>query len=390
MTRLLSALLGRMPIGWLQLTHNRSRLITAIAGVAFANVLVFVQLGVLGALGDSVVATYKVFDADVLVSASDANTLTEGGNVARQRMFQALSTPGVESAAPLLLGNVFWEVDDDTNINFQVIGIDPSAPAFVAAPWSAKIELLKIPGAVLIDEAARGLPLETLSDLSSETRHSFELNGRRVVALGTVQLGGGFSADGILLVSDQTFLRMFPNRTSRAPDHIMVRLDPQAHVPTVLTALRQSLPADLRVRTMESAAADDQRFQTTERPTGLIFGFGVVMGTIVGLIIVYQILSTDVADHLREYATFKAMGYRDRFFIGIVLEEAVILAAFGFIPGFIVSALLYSVLASATALPVEMNLLRAVSVLGGTAVACVASGAIATRRLAASDPADLF
>ena len=54
---------------------------------------------------------------------------------------------------------------------------------------------------------------------------------------------------------------------------------------------------------------------------------------LVGLVIVYQVLSTDVADHLREYATFKAMGYPHRFFLGIVFEEALILGVIGFVPG---------------------------------------------------------
>jgi putative ABC transport system permease protein len=107
-------------------------------------------------------------------------------------------------------------------------------------------------------------------------------------------------------------------------------------------------------------------------------------------VIVYQVLATDVSDHLKEYATFKAMGYDQGFFLGIVFEEALILAIFGFIPGVILSTLLYFGLASATGLPVEMDIGRAISVFFGTLIACSISGAIATRRLAGADPADLF
>ncbi len=78
---------------------------------------------------------------------------------------------------------------------------------------------------------------------------------------------------------------------------------------------------------MADSQAADLSYQTTQRPTGVIFGFGVAMGVLVGLVIVYQVLSTDVADHLREYATFKAMGYPHRFFLSIVFEEAAILGA---------------------------------------------------------------
>jgi putative ABC transport system permease protein len=144
------------------------------------------------------------------------------------------------------------------------------------------------------------------------------------------------------------------------------------------------------VRTVEEASARDQRFQTTQRPVGLVFGFGVVIGVLVGVIIVYQVLSTDVADHLKEYATFKAIGYPQRFFLGVVFEEALILGLLGFVPGFLVSLGLYAAVAAATGLPLAMTSARAGAVLLGTVAMCALSGAMATRRLARADPADLF
>jgi putative ABC transport system permease protein len=141
---------------------------------------------------------------------------------------------------------------------------------------------------------------------------------------------------------------------------------------------------------MGDAIAEDQRYQATERPTGIIFGFGVVIGVLVGIVIVYQVLSTDVADHMREYATFKAIGYPHRYFIGVILEEALILATLGFVPGIVIATVLYTALNAATGLPLEMTVQTASVVFAGTLVACALSGAIATRRLAAADPADLF
>ena len=114
------------------------------------------------------------------------------------------------------------------------------------------------------------------------------------------------------------------------------------------------------------------------------------MGIIVGLVIVYQLLSTDVADHLKEYATFKAMGYSQSFFLGIIFEEALILAVFGFVPGFVIASILYQFLNQATGLPVMMDAARPIAVFLGTIASCSLSGAIATRRLASADPADLF
>ena len=125
----------------------------------------------------------------------------------------------------------------------------------------------------------------------------------------------------------------------------------------------------------------------------MIFGFGgLLIGVLVGLVIVYQVLSADVADHLREYATFKAMGYGPRFFLGIVLEEALVLGIFGFVAGcFLIGTAILTVMgAVTTALPLGMTPGMAVTVFLGTVVFSALSGVIATRRLAAADPADLF
>ena len=99
MTRLLTSLMGRLPVGWLQLTHNRARLAAAVAGVAFANVLVFVQLGIMGSMNNTILRGYEMLNADIMISADDANTMTEGANVARQWMFQARADPDVVQGA---------------------------------------------------------------------------------------------------------------------------------------------------------------------------------------------------------------------------------------------------------------------------------------------------
>ena len=116
----------------------------------------------------------------------------------------------------------------------------------------------------------------------------------------------------------------------------------------------------------------------------------MLIGVLVGLVIVYQVLSTDVADHLREYATLKAVGYPGRFFLGIVFEEAVILGVLGFVPGLLISVGLYAVVAAQTGLPMALTAGRAAAVLVGTVLMCTLAGALATRRLARADPADLF
>lgn len=391
MTGLLTRLIGRIPIGWLQLTHNRGRLFAAVAGVSFANILVLVQLGIMGSLNTSIVRDYEMFAADIMISSADTNTLTEGSDVPRQLMLRALSVPGVAAASPLYIGTVEYTDDAGDVTAFQAIGVDPDTPGVLVDVLDQQRDLLRLENNMLIDTATRGLESERLSEINPDSPRQFTISNQLMTAVGTLSVGGGFAGDGTIIVSDQTFLRLFPRRSSAAPNHVLVVANESRPVQAIEQQIAQLMPQRLaQVRTVEQAAIDDQIYQTTERPTGLIFGFGVVMGVIVGIVIVYQVLSTDVADHLREYATFKAMGYPQSFFLGVVFEEAVILAILGFVPGFMISLASYIALNQLTGLPMYMTWDVALMVFVGTVLACSLSGAIATRRLASADPADLF
>ncbi|RUS58852.1 FtsX-like permease family protein [Pseudorhodobacter sp. E13] len=391
MIRLLTALFGRLPIGWLQLSHNRTRLIAAVAGVAFANLLVFMQLGIMGALNNSTVAPYALLNADIILSSQEGNTLTDSGNIARTYQYQALAVPGVVAATPLFIGNLPLTLEDGSSVSLLSFGVDAAKAGFMAPALAPSVAGLALENTVLLDKDTRGMPAEALDSLASGGSFTFEANGKTLTAVGSMSVGGGFLADGMMVTSDQTFLRFFGSRSSGAPDHILLRVGDGLSPDIVAERLRAALPAAVvKVQTVAEARAADLSFMATERPTGIIFGFGVFMGILVGLVIVYQVLSTDVADHLREYATFKAMGYGQRFFLGIVFEEAIVLAVFGFVPGLVVSMGLYAGLVAVTGLPVAMDATRAVLVFVGTLGACTLSGAIATRRLAAADPADLF
>jgi putative ABC transport system permease protein len=390
-TAVLERLLGRLPIGWLQLVHNRTRLAAALAGVSFAAVLVLMQLGFLGALVGSIRLPYEQMNADILISASDMNTLADGSPLPRQRMFEALSVEGVARATPLYYGKVDWKQPDGTIRTLDVFGIDPSTETFRNPAINARLADISLSDVALIDAKTRNVPKALFTGIAAGEAYVFEVKNRTLTVVGTFEIGGGFSADGYLVVSDQTFLRLFPQRVSGAPNHIFVTLAPDADSHAMVERLRAVLPSyDSAVRTIAETIAKDQSFQTTQRPVGLVFGFGVVIGILVGIIIVYQVLSTDVADHIKEYATFKAIGYRQRFFLGIIFEEAFVLAILGFIPGFLVSLALYAVVAHVTGLPIAMTGARAILVLVGTIAMCTLSGAIATRKLARANPADLF
>ncbi len=208
---------------------------------------------------------------------------------------------------------------------------------------------------------------------------------------GLFSIGTSFAADGHLVTSQDNFLRLFPQQSQTNVNIGSIEVKPGYDPKQVVEQLRAYLPSDeIKILTKQEYIAAELAYWNNETPIGIIFNLGVVMGFIVGIIIVYQVLSTDVNSHIREYATFKAIGYSNTYLLGIVFEEALILAIFGFVPGFIMSLGLYQLVRIATNLQLAMTVYRAVQVMILTLIMCMASGVIATRKVQAADPADMF
>lgn len=391
--RALNKLLGRIPIGWLQLSFNKTRMLAAVFGVAFANILVFVQLGIIGAFNTSIQMSYSPLVADLIISSIDANTLSDGSPLARRYMYQSMSNPEVATASPVYIGLLNWNIPNGNAASMMVYGIKPEAKAFVAKSLHPYLAQISLQNTMLLDAKTRGLDASTLAQLV-DSKHKIELNNIALTLADTISIGSGFGADGNIIVSDQTFLRLFPKQKAGTPSHILLKMKANhtdEDVQVLAEKLSNLLPSnDVQVLSLKERISNDVSYQMTKRPVGIIFGFGVFIGVLVGVVIVYQVLSTDVADHIKEYATFKSMGYENRFFLGVIIEQAVLLGCIGFIPGSILAFIIYTAMSHATGLPVAMDFNRLMLVLVGTILACILSGFIATRRLKNADPAELF
>jgi putative ABC transport system permease protein len=217
-----------------------------------------------------------------------------------------------------------------------------------------------------------------------------EIQSRKITVGGLFALGTSFGADGNLITSDLNFLRIFPERQKGLVDIGIIQLEPNAEVFSVLKTLKEKLPNDVKVFSRDEFLAYEQNYWKTRTAIGFIFTLGTIMGFFVGTIIVYQILYTDVADHLPEYATLKAMGYTDFYLLTVVFQEAVILALIGYLPGIVISNILYGLTIKATGLPLFMTVSRATTILILTIIMCCFSGAVAVHKLSAADPADIF
>ncbi|MEL6411911.1 MAG: FtsX-like permease family protein [Pseudomonadota bacterium] len=389
---LLERIFGRIPLGWLQLVNRKGRFVSAVIGVGFAVTLVLFQLGFIGALSGSVTLPYQSMRADIILSGPDARTLTDGTAIPRQRVYEALSVPNVDSASPIFIGTARHEVPNGRDASFRVFGVDPTTMAdFWSPEIAAFAPVLEITRTGVIDRASRSIPAEFLHNIGVGHPKLLDLNGIATGLIGSFEIGAGFDADGYIFVSLRTFFQIFPEQSNATPAHVFVRIEEGADVTTVAAQIAQQFdPKETLTRTLEAAIEDEVRVQTVEAPIGIIFGFGALMGVFVGSVIVYQVLSTEVTDHIKEYATLKAVGYRNRFFSGVILEQAAILGLAGFVPGALLANMLYGMISGATGLPMVMDRDRLAFVLFGTLLACGLSGLMAARRLSSAQPAELY
>jgi putative ABC transport system permease protein len=391
MIKLLRHLRRRTPLGWLQLSHDPGRLRVALAGIAFADVLMFMQLGFQNALYDSNTRVDRAMMADVILYSPKALNLQNLSTFSRRRLLQAMDIPGVQTASGLYINSLTWKnPQTQLSATVQVLGFDPDIPAFDLPEVNQQLDKIKLPDVVLFDRGARGKYAETIAQLDLGREVTTEVEKRTLTIGGLFRLGASFGADASLMTSDQTFLRLFPRRDAASVSLGLIRVERGYDPTAIAAALRAHLPEDVRVLTAPEFVQFEENYWRTASPVGFIFSLGTAMAFVVGVVIVYQVLSTDVNAHLKEYATFKAMGYHNSYLLGVVFEEAIILAFLGFMPGFLLPHLLYALAASATALPLYMTASRALLVLSLTVMMCMLSGVIATRKLQSADPADMF
>jgi putative ABC transport system permease protein len=339
------------------------------------------------------VRMHQNLQGDIFLISPQSTSMIAMKAFSQRRLYQAYGYDGVESISGMYLDFAFWK--NPTNQRTRgilVIGYDPSDAIF-SKELVPDLSPVQMPDVVLFDRKSRAEfgPIPSL--FSQEKLVETEVGGRRIKVGGLFELGASFGADGNLITSDLNFLRLFSRRQKGLIDVGVVKLKPGANVDTVLAAMQKNLQGglqDVKVLSKEGFITFEQNYWKSSTAIGFIFTLGTAIGFLVGTIIVYQILYTDITDHLAEYATLKAMGYQNSYLLSLVFQESIILSILGYIPGFLLAIGLYTLTRNATSLPIEMTIARAVLVFCLAVIMCVVSGAIAVRKVQDADPADIF
>ena len=378
-------------LSWLQLRKERTKLLVAIAGISFADVLMFLQMGFQGALFSSAVEFHHSLNGEIVMMSARSRALISLDRFTQQRLYQAAGVTGVASVSPIYLDAIQWRNPDNKETwNIYAIGINPEHQVLNIPGVAANRQQLRQPDTALFNMGSRSEFGSIAQRFNAGEPVMTEINQRQVQIRGLFNLSPTFGINAYLVTSDVNFLRMVPARQGGLIDVGVIKLKPGVDVQAVLPELRSRLPDDVKVMTRDDYAKAEVSFWKASTPVGYTFDLGVVIAFIVGAVIVYQILYSDVTDHLPEYATLKAMGFRDRYLLIVVFQESLILAALAFIPGVAIALGIYRITNIATMLPMAMDLGRVAFVFVLTTIMSSSSAAIAVRKLQTADPADIF
>ena len=351
----------------------------------------FMQLGFRDGLFDASVTVHRLLDADlVLISPRSKSSISMSG-FPKRRLIQALAQKEVLSVAPVNLNYLLWRNPENLKTrSILALGFNPEDSLLIDEKFKAKAEALKNPGRVLFDTLSRPEfgPIEEW--FSNGRSVETEVAGKRVKVEGLVELGPSFGADGNLITSRETFLRLLSGNPKGSIEIGLIKLSAESDHQFIKNILNKSLPNDVRVLTKREFIDFEKNYWRDSTAIGFIFSLGALMGFVVGCVVVYQILYSDVSDHLPEYATLMAMGYRLKSLLFVVAREGFLLALFGYIPAYLSGQILYAVIRDSTKLPISMDSSKAVLIFVLILIMCMGSAAIAMRKLVDADPAEIF
>jgi putative ABC transport system permease protein len=363
----------------------------ALAGIAFAGILMFMQFGFRDGLFDASVVIHRRFAADLVMISPRSTSSVSMAGFPRRRLVQSLADPAVAGITPVNWNLLLWRNPSDRSTrSILALGFDPGDPLFNDPALARQAGVLSQRGRVLFDERSRPEFGPVAEWFRQGRTVESEIQGKRVRVAGLVAIGASFGADGNMLTSSETYRYLQPETPAGSIEVGLIRLRPGADPAAVARRLQASLPTDVRVLTRQGFIEFEMAYWRSSTAIGFIFTLGAAMGFVVGCVIVYQILYSDVSDHLPEYATLMAMGYRLSSLLGVVAREGLLLAILGYLPAYAAGQALYVLVRRATNLPVGMDTPRAVLVFGLIVIMCMASATLAMRKLADADPAEIF
>jgi putative ABC transport system permease protein len=384
-------------LAYQQLTHRGAKLIGALLGVTVAVVLMFTQLGFKGALYDSAVAVAEAFDGEIILTSPDFQTMSFNPPwMPRDLLYEARTVDGVASASPFYASTV--QVVNPVDGNFLttwLYAFAPDQPIFALPDVNRNIPQIRLAQTAIIDRRSRN----ELGLLASEVVRSGHLDlvlpapslaVQFVFTMaGTFEIGPTINVDGNIITSDLNYyryLRVPLDRVSLGVVRVAKGYDP----PAVKEALDRRFGSRARVFLKEEFTDNETNFYARKTPIGFIFNAGLAVGVFVGIVFIVQVLHGIISDNIREYATLRAIGYNQSFFVRLVAVIAVSIAVVTYLPSTLITLLIYKVASSVTKLPLNLKESYLIEVFLLVVTMGLVATFVTTKKLKQADPVDLF
>jgi len=367
------------------LLYEWRRFLPGLLSVAFAGVLMLVQLGLLLGMFGTVTVLVDRSDANLWVTSPETESFDQSRDIPVSLGALLRLHPSVARSETLLVHDADWRSGDDTRVAVSLVGLQPSANA-LACPQPMRATLcarLAEPSAVVVDRGEA-------DKLHAAVGRLAEMNGHRVRVVG---LSDGLRSIGntYVFASLQTAREL--SEPSATGEDMTTFVLAKTRAGTA-EAARDDLQALLRrpayrIWTGREFSLNSQHWWLTESGVGAGFLFSSLLGLIIGTVITSQTLRGVILSTLREYATFRAIGVPAAKLSAVVLEQSLWIGVLGALLTVIVS-ILANALAQALYVPLVLTWWAVlVAVLIGL-ITAVISGLLALRELYRLEPAELL
>ena len=407
---MIKSVFRRTPVALLNLFSNPTRAAVSVGGVSFALLLIFMQLGFRGAVANTATLVYSRLAGDIVIRSPDYVHLYEPRTFDRYWLRLAESHPEIERVSPFWVSLTRWQnppkseactnaPPDGSFRTVGMMGMEIDRPVIDLPELEGLLDAIKDPNSMLVDRTTRAEygPQNCKQFSDQDLGLRTELGNISTQITGHFRLGTGLATNGAVLVNDIAFARRSPvdTRTKASLGLIRVKqgVNSEKLAESLLAWMSEIDPnasASVKILSMRKQIDWERNRWLTETPIGMIFTMGVILSFIIGAAIVYMVLATDVTSRISEFATLKAMGYSNFYVALIVMRQAWILAAGGYLIAASLSYGLYALTVNLSGIPTFMTVERMVGVGLLAVLMCSMSGLLAIRKLWKADPASLF
>ncbi len=374
-------LIGRR-LAWRNFTRDRVRLVISVVGVAFAVLLMTLQLGLLIGFARTSSSLVDRAKADFWIVPRGAKDVDQAGLLRERQKFAALGIPDVAAVESLIVVFAGLKRPDGGTVSVLVVGVEPHGG--LLQPWSfisGSPQDLRRADGIVIDELYAGkLGIARVGE-------TLEISSRRARVVGITSGIRTFTQSPYVFTSLEN-ARALGEVPAGWTTYLLVRARPGANLPRLQGALQKAFPAE-DVWTASGFSWQTREYWLLTTGAGASLLLAALLGSVVGLVIVAQTLYSAVVERIGEFATIRALGAGKRFLVRIILHQASISGTAGYAIGVGLAAVMASLVRhSSVVIDLSATLLFITAIVA--LAVCGSASLIPIRKVLKADPVSLF